>query len=125
MSHINVGSIVSSVAAKRLRVRRKVGSWSGHRWVEGPDQDVFIRGDVQSVDGRTERHLPEGVRTEDARMIYTTDDLRTSETGRNHTADIVEYGDSWWRVVRIVDWSERGYTAALVVRHAVGAEAAA
>lgn len=69
------------------------------RYTPGATSTFPIVADVQDVTGDYLRDLPEGVRTEDARMVFTT----TLLVAKSQTADadIISIDGDNWRVSRV------------------------
>jgi spermidine synthase len=69
------------------------------RYTAGAVTTVQIVADVQHVSGDMLRDLPEGVRTEEVRIVYTTTQLYAQDT--THDPDVIAIDGDTWRVFRV------------------------
>lgn len=75
------------------------GAIANGRYTPGATSTLPIVADVQDVTGDQLRDLPEGVRSEDARMLFTTTKLIAKSEAED--ADVIEIDGDTWRVVRV------------------------
>lgn len=69
------------------------------RYTPGATSTFPIVADVQHVSGDQLRDLPEGVRSEESRILYTTTALTAQST--THDADVIAIDGDNWRVIRV------------------------
>lgn len=73
-------------------------------WQPGATSSVSIVASVQPLDGDALKFLPEGVRAEDARLLFTTTPIIV-EDGR---ADVVTISGATYRFYLVEPWSLDG-----------------
>ncbi len=74
--------------------------------VPGDSESFTIVASVQPLTGRELKSLPEGMRTEEMRALWTPTELRTQ--GTDNDPDKVTIGSETWEVVRVEPWPELG-----------------
>jgi len=88
------------------------------RIVAGMASSFSISASVQPVEGRDLLAMPEGLRSEETRVVYTTTELRTLTEG--HGADVVTIDGDLWTVDKVERWQAFGeqHYRAFVARQA-------
>ena len=78
-----------------------------NRWVEGNEEDCFnIKCSIQPFrNGDEQIELPEGVRTEEVRYVFTKTELFTNDENLEREADEIEYKDFRWECFSVEDWT--------------------
>jgi len=87
---------------KPLTVRRPpTGSYVNGVWVENTDGTTFtIKASVQGVNAEILQTLPEGYRTSETHILYTSDELFTSQLDLRNP-DVVEINGYKFQVVKV------------------------
>jgi hypothetical protein len=90
------------VFRKPLTVRRvPQGSYIDGAWVEIGSEIVFtITASVQGVDAEILQTLPEGYRTKEAHILYTSSELKTSQLNLRKP-DVVEIDGDKFQVIKV------------------------
>ena len=90
------------VFRKPLTVRRvPQGSYIDGAWVENGSEIVFtITASVQGVDAEILQTLPEGYRTKEAHILYTSAELKTSQLNLRKP-DVVEIDGDKFQVIKV------------------------
>ena len=71
-------------------------------WEEVGNPDIFfIKASVQEVKTELMQTLPEGYRTTQSRVLYTSSQLRVAKAGE-YNADLIEIDDITYQVVYII-----------------------
>ena len=88
--------------AKEVLLRTKTEGYydEGGRWVPGAPVDTPIQAAVQPVTGAGLEDLPEGLRSEARKRLWTRSLLKESDV-------VVEKGISY-RVLMVLDWMDEG-----------------
>lgn len=102
------------------RIRSNPGQWVNGHFVPGPSPiTTDIMASIQPVDAETLQQLPEGERSEASKAIWSRTDLRTAFIDANDQpvpADVVEADGAKWKVIRVLDRPEGGYTKVVAGR---------
>jgi len=69
------------------------------RYTGGAQSTLDIVADVQHVSGDMLKDLPEGVRSEEVRLVFTTTQLFTESP--THDPDMIAIDGDSWRVIRV------------------------
>lgn len=69
------------------------------RWVPGSTTTLSVDASVQPVTGDAMEDLPQGIRVEDVRILWTVTELRTEKSGTG--ADLIAIGDLSYRVFKV------------------------
>lgn len=104
--------------AKPYALRRPAsGSYIEGRWVEGgASVDSTIRAAVFAPSLNDMIRMPEGDRTRIVWAIWTRTQLHASSEDTKTRGDLVQVGGQWFRVFKIADRSEGGYSKAYLER---------
>lgn len=104
--------------AKSYTLRRPApGSYIDGRWVEGgAPVDSTIRAAVFAPSLNDTIRMPEGDRTRVVWAIWTRVQLHASSEDNQTRGDLVQVGGQWFRVFKIADRSEGGYSKAYLER---------
>jgi hypothetical protein len=101
---MDVSSIISSVASTYTVTRRAAASYSNGRAVAPSPSTFTIRAVVLEMSGRDLQRLPEGLRAEGLKSIWTTTELKTQGGGFEPDTLVIK-GDTY-QVERVFDWSD-------------------
>lgn len=69
-------------------------------WVDGAETSFTIKASVQGADNEVLQTLPEGDRTKEVYVLYTTTELKTVVTGLSNP-DIVVIDNKEYQVIRV------------------------
>jgi hypothetical protein len=112
--------ILPGIATQSITVyRAATGSYVGGRWVDGSEGPFTIQGSHQPANGEERRNLPEGVRSDDIRKIYTDARLQEADETEGQTADEIELDGTRYRVIKVYSYpfgSSFGYNKVMVER---------
>jgi hypothetical protein len=98
--------VIATHGSSYTVTRRATGAYASGIWVDGATSTITIRAHVQPVTGRDLKTLPEGQRTEDARIVYTTTELKATAGG----PDSIAIGGEAYEVIKVETWSGLGGT---------------
>ena len=76
------------------------GNSAGH-WTQPSGSTFSIFASVQPLSGRALRDLPEGLRADDVRWVYTNTELRSIQPGDDLYDTIAIEGGDVWRVTKV------------------------
>ncbi len=68
----------------------------------------MIDGSVQPAGGKDLLRLPEGRRTNETRVLFTTTQLYTGDQGQEFEADWVTIDGEYWEIQHCEDWVQSG-----------------
>ena len=78
-------------------------------WVDGTPTPVIAEGSLQPFrEGTSKVVLPEGTKTQDARLFYTKTLLRTEDEFNNTVADTTVINGATYEVFNSGDWNQFG-----------------
>lgn len=81
--------------------RKALGSYVNGLWAESQEDTSFtIKASVQGVDAETLQTLPEGYRTREAHILYTSAELKTSQLNVRKP-DVVEIDGDKFQVIKV------------------------
>lgn len=99
-------------------IRRSDGEYIDGRWHEGTPQRLEGTGSLQPLTARDVENLPSGLRSDDAKVIFTEYNLYMEETGERKP-DVVEYNGQEYQISGKADWSAiAGYYRYVLARTA-------
>jgi hypothetical protein len=79
--------------------RTATGAYVSGRYQSGEPESFTIIADVQPVTGELLRDLPEGMRADETRVVFTTAELRALDDASE--PDVIDIDGYHWRVVRV------------------------
>lgn len=112
------GAIASFSTGTYTVTRTAAGSSTLGRYTAGATSTFDIVASVQPVTGRDLLAMPEGLRADETRIVYTTTELRALTAASD--ADVVAIDGEVWGVVQVERWQAFGGThyRALAARRA-------
>ena len=96
------------------RVTYAAGAYVDGRWVEGATTSTVIAGVIWDAPENLLRDLPEELRREDMRLLWTREEFNEETT--TVQMDHFTYDGATWNIVKIYKRREGGYTKALLGR---------
>lgn len=101
--------LVESFATGTYEVsRRAAATFLRGVAVPASPQTFAIRASVQPAGGKDLLRLPEGRRTNETRVIFTTTQLYTGDQGSAYEADVVTVDGEGWEIQHCEDWVQAG-----------------
>lgn len=86
-------------------IRIGEGRYENYRWVEGEEEVLNIKANVQPAKFKDLQMLPESERTKEYIKVFTVDPLRTIKEGKDgHGADIILWNGNRYRVVQVKNY---------------------
>lgn len=118
MSPALTGVIGAFATGSYTVTRTAAGATALGRYTAGSTSSFDIAASVQPVSGRDLLALPEGLRADETRIVYTTTELRALTSASD--TDAITIDGETWDVVRVERWQAFGGThyRALAARRA-------
>ncbi len=101
---MNATALIASFGADYSVTRRVAGTSSAGLLVAGSSSTVSIVASVQPPTGADLLRLPEGRRSEDARVLFTATQLYTGGQGATYTADRLVIDGNLFEVSHVEPW---------------------
>lgn len=103
----------------RIRLRRRVGgAYVDGRWVKGvAPEDTALKGVIWHMKGEELRDVPEELRREDMRFVWTRQALRVQT--RNEQEDQIVYNGEVFDVLKVWERFEGSYHKVMIGRNYV------
>ena len=89
-----------------LVTRRAKAVFVAGRATPGATTTISIEASVQPATGRDLLRLPEGRRTQETRLVYTTTRLTPGAQGAAYEADLVLIEGNTWEVQHVETWHQ-------------------
>lgn len=106
---MDLASLISSFSTGTYTVtRRQADGFT--RGIANPtiDSTFTINASVQPATGKDLLRLPEGRRTNETRVLFTTTQLYTGDQGQDYEADWVTIDGESWECQHVEDWVQAG-----------------
>jgi hypothetical protein len=106
---VSINDAIATFATGTYTVTRTgAGSYSGGILSAGSTSSFSIVASVQPLSGRDLQVLPEGQRTDETRVLYTTTQLLTRTA--TQAPDSISIDGSTYEVFKVEDWTYIGVT---------------
>lgn len=113
---MDLSSVIESFASTYTVTRSSASAYGADgRLDAGTTSTLTVRAVVQPVTGRDLKRLPEGLRTDDVRQVFTATELKTQGAGQD--PDSIAIGGEDYEVQTVERWADLGgYWRAIVMR---------
>lgn len=112
---MNAAALISRFQTGTYTVtRRAAATYVAGRVVAGATSTFTITASIQSASGRDLLRLPEGRRSTDTQVVYTTTELKCGSQANANESDQVTIDGALWEVQHIEAWPTGSYYRAIV-----------
>jgi hypothetical protein len=95
---VSIGAVIFPTGTYDV-TRTTAGGYVKGRYTAGATQVIPVVADVQDVTGQLLRDLPDGMRSENTKVVYTTTELRSLEVTTD--PDVIDIEGKRYRVVKV------------------------
>jgi hypothetical protein len=112
---IDVSEIVNDTdVCSNFTILRQSGQFAAGGWQANPPQQIIALGAVRNTSGRELEMIPPGDRVHEMLTFRSATQMYVTNT--SGTSDVLQYQDSYFRVLAVKNYSDQGVWVAIAAR---------